>query len=347
MSSKDSVLTSSSQQQVCLREGDEPVALTDLMAQVRNAPITLPPPTHSTEGLPEIAPAPATETLMEELASLPEWQKLFEHHQFAVYVGQAGQFPTVVYEIARQRERTFRSMLEGSGEALDRDHYDDHYLHLILWDTRESSMVGGYRLGRTDELLAEHGPEGLYLNQIFEFDSAFFTKARMLEIGRSFVVPEYQRHHLSLALLWRGIAQYLVREPSYRRVFGAVSVSRLYLPTTVALLRDALLEPDSLVQARAPFVGELAQDISNWLSSAAPMPGANLNQLARVAELDGKDMPVLVRHYQKLGAKFVALGLDPHFNNTPAFVIRLDPADIPERQFRRYFGAGGPGYLAA
>lgn len=338
---------SSTQQQVCLREGAEPVALADLMAQVRTAPITLPPPAHSAEGLPEIAPAPEPATLVEELGALPEWQKLYEHHQFAVYVGREEQFPTVVYEIARQRERTFRSMLEGSGQELDRDSFDDNYLHLILWDTTESRMVGGYRLGRTDELLAEHGPAGLYLNQIFEFDPSFFEQTRMLEIGRSFVVPEYQRHHLSLALLWRGIAQYLVREPGYRRLFGAVSVSRLYLPTTVALLRDALLEPESLVQARAPFVGELAQEISSWLSNAAPMSGSNLNQIARVAELDGKDMPVLVRHYQKLGAKFVALGLDPHFNNTPAFVIRLDPADIPERQFRRYFGAGGPGYLAA
>jgi len=337
----------STQQQVCLREGDEPVELEELMAQVRTAPITLPPPTHNAEGLPDIAPAPDTETLVQELTQLPERQKLLEHHQFAVYVGRANQFPTLVYEIARQRERTFRSMLEGSGQELDRDEYDDHYLHLILWDTSESRMVGGYRLGRTDELLAEHGPQGLYLNQIFEFDPSFFKRAQTLEIGRSFVVPEYQRQHLSLALLWRGIAQYLVLEPSYRRLFGAVSVSRLYLPTTIALLRDALLEPESMVQARAPFVGELEREISRWLSSAAPMPGTSLNKIARLAELDGKDMPVLVRHYQKLGAKFVALGLDPHFNNTPAFVIQLDPADIPERQFRRYFGEGGPSYLAA
>ena len=347
MSLREPVAIRSTQQQVCLHEGAEPIELAELMAQVRTSPITLPPPTHNVEGLPDIAPAPESDTLIRELGELPQWQKLFEHHQFAVYVGQATQFPTVVYEIARQRERTFRSMLEGSGQELDRDHYDDHYLHLILWDTSESCMVGGYRLGRTDELLAEHGPSGLYLNQIFEFDPSFFEQVPMLEIGRSFVVPEYQRHHLSLALLWRGIAQYLVKEPRYRRVFGAVSISRLYLPTTVALLRDALLEPESLVQARAPFVGELEQEISRWLSDAAPMPGSNLNQIARVAELDGKDMPVLVRHYQKLGAKFVAMGLDPHFNNTPAFVIRLDPADIPERQFRRYFGEGGASYLAA
>ena len=109
-------------------------------------------------------------------------------------------------------------------------------------------IVGGYRLGHTDELLAARGSQGIYLGEMFEFDPSFYAGSPMLEIGRSFVVPQYQKNHASLFLLWCGISQYLVRRPRYRRVYGVVSMSRLYDPTTLAAIRDALVEPDEGVR---------------------------------------------------------------------------------------------------
>ncbi|MEE8340048.1 MAG: GNAT family N-acetyltransferase [Xanthomonadales bacterium] len=75
--------------------------------------------------------------------------------------------------MSRERERVFRLYDEGSGEPRDGDDLDQVYVQLFVWDNRKRSLVGAYRLGRTDLLLAE-GASGVYLTQMFEIDDAFY-----------------------------------------------------------------------------------------------------------------------------------------------------------------------------
>jgi hypothetical protein len=100
---------------------------------------------------------------------------------------------------------------------------------LVLWDEKEGRLVGGYRLGPTDRILPLRGKHGLYTSTLFEFKGDFFKRMDpALEMGRSFIRPEYQRRPTSLPLLWRGIGRYVLRFPQYHLLFGPVSINPEY-----------------------------------------------------------------------------------------------------------------------
>ena len=63
----------------------------------------------------------------------------------------------VMREIGRLREKTFRSVEEGTGESIDLDIFDTYYRHLILWDEDALEIVGAYRIGDTAAITEKHG----------------------------------------------------------------------------------------------------------------------------------------------------------------------------------------------
>ena len=92
---------------------------------------------------------------------------LDEARDLRVYLANAWQMPHTLREIGRQREITFRATGEGSGEPLDIDRYDNHYLHLFVWNTATSEVVGAYRLGDIPKILSRYGSRGLYTKSLF------------------------------------------------------------------------------------------------------------------------------------------------------------------------------------
>src|SRR3546814_13752355 len=74
-------------------------------------------------------------------------------------------------EIGRLRELTFRKVGEGTGLKRDLDRYDAWYSHIVLWDCAAMEIVGAYRLGETQKIIAQHGIDGLYSNTLFVFRS--------------------------------------------------------------------------------------------------------------------------------------------------------------------------------
>lgn len=281
-----------------------------------------------------------------ELAQLPIDNELFSYRQYRVYYGHADQIPNTLREITRLRELTFRVLQEGSGLSVDTDQFDATYRHLLAWDTEHQKIVGGYRLGKTDELLAAQGQTGVYLNDMFEFDPTFYAASPMLEIGRSFVSPEYQKNHASLFLLWCGISQYIVRRPKYRRVYGVVSMSRLYNATSLAAIRGALVEPDSRVTPKAPYEPDLGQTWTKFVGKSGLLDIKILSTLVRALELDQRDVPVLIRHYHKLGAQFVSAAIDSSFNNTPGLLLSLHVPSMPQKYLKQYLREGAADYVA-
>jgi putative hemolysin len=176
-----------------------------------------------------IAPPSAASVLQAEVAAPPAAQRLMDGAEFAVYLAPSAQIPLVLQDIGRLRELTFRSIGEGTGKAVDLDHFDAHYLHLFVWDKMVGAVVGAYRLGLTDVILRHYGPRGLYTNTLFRFKPAFFHRlASAIELGRAFIRAEYQRRSGCLWLLWRGISAFLVRHPQYNCLFGPLSISQEY-----------------------------------------------------------------------------------------------------------------------
>jgi putative hemolysin len=235
---------------------------------------------------------------------------------------------------------SFRLVGEGTGRPLDLDDFDRNYLHLFLWDRAEEKVAGAYRVGRTDHLLERHGPGGLYCSTLFDFQQPFLEHLTPgLEVGRSFVAPDYQRSLGALQGLWKGLATYVSRHPRYAKLFGPVSISNDYTPISqnlmVRFLREKKRE-DSLagfIRPHHPF--ELADygDISPRLESLDEVS-------ARVSEVepDGKSIPVLLRQYMKLNATLLEFNVDPSFGDCLDALLLIDLHRTPDRILGRYMG---------
>ena len=287
-----------------------------------------------------VAPGVEPEILAREVALLPAEQKLYESKEFAVWCASAPQIPAILCEIGRLREVTFRAVGEGSGRALDLDRFDGHYQQLFIWNRERQEIVGGYRLAHT----ADVALEDLYSRTLFSFDRRFLQRiGPAVELGRSFVRPEYQRQYAPLLLLWKGIGLYVARRPEAPVLFGAVSVSNDYSEISRRLIvryfetrqRDADLA--RLVRARRPFRKLLVDWEIDSLVQLARDPeelGAPIMDL----EPDGKGLPVLLRQYCRLGAKLLAFSVDPQFAKALDGMILVDLRESDRSLLDRYMG---------
>lgn len=314
--------------------------LDELLPYLRKVDLGLPEPVVEESDMRPIAPAVPAREMHAEISALPPEQTLMEYKNFQVCYGSAEQLPRTLDQIARLRELTFRDLQEGSGQAEDRDRFDASYLHLFAWDLEKHAIVGAYRLGQTDTLRERAGNEGVYLAQMFDFADEFYAGSPLLEIGRSFVTPEYQRNTYSLFLLWCGISRYLLHHPKYRQLYGVVSMSRLYDSRAMAVMRDVLLEPRPDVIAETPYEPDLGGQWQAFLEETRPMTMKDLSRIVKALEDEARDVPVLIRHYHKLGARFHAAVVDQNFNNTPGLLLRLNVPQMPRKYLKMYFGEG-------
>jgi putative hemolysin len=268
-------------------------------------------------------------------------QVLLESGPFQVICARAADLPAVLPEIGRLRELTFRHAGEGTGLSRDLDRFDDTYRHLFVWDRVRREIAGAYRLGATDELTAVAGVEGLYTRTLFDFDATLLAQiGPALELGRSFVPPDYQRDFSPLMLLWKGISRLVVLEPRYRRLFGVVSISDRYASTSrqllVKFLQTTRFDRDlgRLVRAKHPP----APPSSGVVETTTVERIEDVSALVRSIEPDGKDIPVLLRQYLKLNAKLLGFSVDPSFGNVLDGLVVVDLADVAPAILSRYMG---------
>ena len=116
-----------------------------------------------------------------------------------LYVVSNENAPNVIREIGRLREIAFRDGGGGTGEELDIDKFDTDpaygYRQLVLWDPEIEEIIGGYRFVLCDEAVFDRfGQPHLTSSHMFEFSRKFLRDylPYTIELGRSFVSPEYQ-----------------------------------------------------------------------------------------------------------------------------------------------------------
>lgn len=253
---------------------------------------------------------------------------------------QAGGTP-LLQEIGRLRELSFREVGEGTGRSRDLDAYDAHYDHILVWDAQAARIAGAYRVMRGAEALARSGLAGLYTASLFRYaDEAVPRLAAGLELGRSFVVPDYWGSR-SLDYLWQGIGAYLQRYPGVRYLYGAVSMSaampRAASEQIVDYYRRYHGSPRLLATARRPFLPtETAPDGQHDGAVAFDSLKAALARL-------GASVPMLYKQYTELcepgGARFLAFGVDPDFSGSIDGLIEVDLECVRPRKRQRYLQA--------
>lgn len=298
-----------------------------------------------------LIPAADPQLLADEVAALPQECRMFKSGEFSVLCAEARQLPLILREIGRLRELTFRRVGEGSGKACDLDGFDAYYLHLFIWNETNREVVGAYRIGRTDDILARLGQRGLYTDTLFVLKERFLRNiSPALEMGRSFVRPEYQKSYSSLLLLWKGLARFVVQNPKYKILFGPVSITNEYKTASRQLIaryfkeQNALPELARLVRPRTPLKEQ------HWLKNAARTLVTDLDDLVELLtdiEADQKGIPVLLRQYLKLGGKLLAFNVDHEFADALDGLIVVDLMRTDRKQLERYMGKEGlAGFLA-
>ena len=304
----------------------------------RGAAITVRLGVPETAGVKNLGPT----AIADEIQHLPPAACLAESGAFQVFCADADRIPSTLREIGRLREIAYRAVGEGTGRLLDLDAFDERYRHLFLWDRKRNLVVGAYRLGLTDRIVAEYGVDGLYTRTLFRYDQELLARigAPALELGRSFVRVEYQKQYNALLMLWKGIGRFVAVHPQYRFLFGPVSISARYSDTSHALLIEFLrqnhLDKDlsAVVDAIHPARVVSAPDARTLV----PRSVDEVNQLVARAEGDGKGVPVLLRQYLKLNARLIGFNTDPAFGDALDALMIVDLTAVDPAVLRRYLG---------
>ncbi len=166
-----------------------------------------------------------------------------------IYIITHHNTPNVMKEIGRLRELSFRLAGGGTGEEIDIDDYDiadNPYRQLIVWEPRNREIIGGYRYFNCQNLVIEN-PEKIELAtaDLFHFSEAFIKDYLpwSIELGRSFVRPEYQARFagrkavFALDNLWDGLGALVIDNPSIKYFIGKITMYVHFDPSA----RDMIL----------------------------------------------------------------------------------------------------------
>lgn len=296
----------------------------------------------------EVVPPVDPMLLARELESIASKRMLTRVGAMCLFCSPTSDIPLTMTEIARLREVTFREVGEGTLQEMDSDAYDDLYQHLFIWDSEKMAIAGAYRIGFGDVLLDNRGFEGFYTYTLFEFSRHLSDVLRQsIELGRSFVVHDYQRRSQTLLLLWRGILHVLLRNPSYRYLMGPVSMSGGYAMAAKWLLIDYIKANHwnaELAKYVIPRngVGALGRPTVDAEMIRRIVLADEIDKLIRDVEPSGQGMPVLMKKYLQLGGRVMGFNIDPLFNDTLDAMLILDLCDVPKEKIdlvaREYTG---------
>ena len=276
--------------------------------------------------------------MIKEVSELREnGDRMMESRNYEVFFASADKIPNVLREIGRLREITFRDVGEGTNKPIDLDDFDQHYHHLFLWDSDTDKLVGAYRMGLGVDIYKKYGIEGFYVQTLFKFEPELYGRmSKTIDIGRAFIVKEYQQKPMPLFFLWKGIVHVTLRYPEHKYLTGGVSISNQFSNFSKSLMIEFMkshyYDPyiAQYIQPKKEYKVKLKDADKEFIFDATQ---ADLNKFDRVIdELEPGNlrMPVLIKKYIKQNAKLVAFNVDPKFNDAIDGLIFLRISDIPE-----------------
>lgn len=263
--------------------------------------------------------------------------RLLVSKNYEVYLTPAEQIPNILHEIGRLREITFRAIGEGTNEAIDLDSFDTYYHHMFLWDTDKQKLAGAYRMGLGSKIYARYGIDGFYLQDLFRFEPELYKMmSESIEMGRAFIIKEYQQKPMPLFLLWKGIVHTTLRFPEHNYLIGGVSISNQFSNFSKSLMIEFMkshyYDPyvAQYVHPKKEFKVKLKDADKDFVFDATE---ADLNKFDKIIdeiEPGALRLPVLLKKYIKQNAKLVAFNVDPLFNNSVDGLMYIKIADLPE-----------------
>ena len=281
-----------------------------------------------------------TELIEREIEFIRADKHVMSEKNYDVFLSSAASMPNIINEIGRLREITFREIGEGTNKKIDLDEYDFYYNHLFIWDREAKKIVGAYRVGKGDEIYFRYGVKGFYISNLFKIKPGFHNLMKSgLELGRSFVRKEYQQKPLPLFLLWKGLLMFSMNNPSYRYMFGPVSISNNFTKLSKTLIIEYIRRNcydnrlAKFIRPKKKFEAEL-NDLETELLESHINSIKSLDSLISEIELNHNKVPVLLRQYIQLNAKIIGFNVDPKFNDSLDGFLVLDIQAIPEETIK-------------
>ncbi len=279
-----------------------------------------------------------TEVIQGEIEKLREKEcRLLQSKNYEVFLAKAKDMPFILKEIGRQREVTFRAIGEGTNNSSDLDSFDTYYHHLFLWDDDEKAIVGAYRMGMGSEIYAKYGIDGFYLQDLFRVEPELhMMMSQSIEMGRAYIVKEYQQKPMPLFLLWKGIVHTTLRFPEHKYLIGGVSISNQFSNFSKSLMIEFMKsnywDPyvAQYIRPKKEFKVQLKDADKEFVFDETQ---ADLNKFDKIideVEPGSLRLPVLIKKYIKQNAKVVAFNVDPLFNNSVDGLMYIKIADLPE-----------------
>ncbi len=283
-----------------------------------------------------VASPVSLDLILKEIADLGPDNLLFTLKNYTVYCAPSKRIPNILNEIGRLREITFRAVGEGTNRSIDLDEFDLYYNQMFIWDNETNMIVGAYRIGKGADILRKYGMHGFYIQSLFKMKEDFESVlSQSLELGRSFVVQEYQRKPMPLFLLWKGILYFLLKNPEYRYLLGPVSISNNYSKTSKDMIIKFIMAHHfnwDLARFVTPRNAYKFKSTDQSLNVLMENMDEDINALDKfIGDVDelNSGLPVLLKKYIKLNAKIIGFNVDPLFNNCLDGMIILDLYDVP------------------
>ena len=273
--------------------------------------------------------------IADEVEKIREDYSLFSSDQFDVFCTPSTEIPHIMTELGRLREITFRAVGEGTNRSMDLDEYDLYYNQLFVWDNQEQRIVGAYRVGKGQEILRRYGIKGFYLQSLFRMNRRMLpTLKQSLELGRSFVIQEYQRRPMPLFLLWKGLLYFMLKHTEYRYLIGPVSISNNFSQFSRGLIMRYIMEHHWDAKLARYVRPRMRYNVPGYKADEEIILEAadDLNKFDRfIKEVEPNDytMPILLKRYLKINGKIIGFNLDPKFSDALDGMLVLDLFDVP------------------
>jgi len=263
--------------------------------------------------------------------------RLLKSKNYEVFFAVSKQIPNIMFEIGRLREITFREVGEGTNESIDLDTFDGYYHHLFLWDDEEKKVVGAYRMGLGNDIYKKFGIQGFYVHTLFKFEPELYSMMEnSIEMGRAFIIKEYQQKPMPLFLLWKGIVHVTLRHPEYKYLIGGVSISNQFSNFSKSLMIEFMkshyYDPyvAQYIHPKKEYKVKLKDADKDFVFDATQADMIKFDKIIDEIEPGALRIPVLIKKYVKQNARLVAFNVDPKFNNAIDGLMYIRISDIPE-----------------
>jgi hypothetical protein len=301
----------------------------------------------------EIIP-PVPRELLEAELTQEKFQRKTNKAENEIYILTYHDSPNLMREIGRLREITFRSAGGGIGEELDLDQYDSSgthpYKQLIVWDPANKEILGGYRFIHCRDLGKDaHGEVPLATAHLFNFSETFINDylPYVIELGRSFVQPDYQstkagsKALFALDNLWDGLGALMIDYPEVKYYFGKVTMYTHYNQEARNLIlyffSKFFNDPDRLVWAKKPMLVHYDLAKMEELFDGKSYDDAYKLLSSEVRKL-GENIPPLINAYMNLTPNMRTFGtaISDEFGDVEETGILLSIEDMYDIKIDRH-----------